>query len=625
MKKRFTRKATKYHRINPYDEYSISLHVMLNRIDVEKDAIRSDVPIHKDKLKTFHLYADELFESLPDISYDKSLYYIATLIKNFQSYESNCVKINNYKQNKDKFIYTLPSNIAYGIQDAGKSPKKFNANITIITTPGSYIDPCLRSNESLNFGFDFILNRNDFKNIGIPLIYKLIPSLDTLKNCNIQIQENNNVKFIDASFNAGFEGISGDKAYFKGNAYKNDLFNTTIVNRNEGYKLILCKELGDTLQAYYGTKFISTADVDKNSICLFTNDALLSLRCQILLLPVLYNVMRDRIDKYFYYNPVMTAIQTEFINLWKENIIRNNNDVINSIKNVLRRGLFSMINGKLVHFSISSKMYTLLNNMINEINHYTTLFVKNNVSFTCLEHFRKYTCLFQAISIFNGIVLNSCAKHLFINYSYKKSAFPTSFESFLYEVYNYQSGGGIEHNIMLDYDVSKCDYIDIDSDEEHEPRINTQHAIHKQLSILHPDKSLKELCIINDNINSLLYHYFDFIGESTYHSEFVIYILELCDSNNLHVSFLEFEKQYKEWNEKQADKSDEAYIWEKTFYPSNIDISYMVDALSKYISTTLTHLHTNESNTGANTAYFHKTIKVGGGKTRITRKTRNKR
>lgn len=621
MKKRFTRKATKYHRINPYDEYSTSLHIMLNRIDVEKDAIRSDVPIHKDTLKTFDLYADELFGSLPVDSYDKSLYYITTLIKNFQSRESNCVKINNYKQNKDKIIYTLPSNIAYGIQDAGKSPTKFNPYITLITTPGSYIDPCSRSKESLNFGFDFILNRNDFKSIGFPLIYKLIPSLDKLKNCNIQIEENNNVKFIDATFNAGFEGISGDKTYFKGNPYKNDLFNTTIVNKNEGYKLILCKELGDTLQAYYGTKFISIAKIDKNSICLFTNDALLTLRCQILFLPVLYNVMRDRIDKYFYYNPVMATIQTEFINLWKENIIRNNNDVINSIKNVLSRRLFSMINGKLVHLSKSSKMYVLLNNMIKEIHHYTTLFIKNNVSFTDLEHFRKYTCLFQAISIFNGIVLNSCAKHLFINYSDEKYAFPTSFESFLHEVYKYQSGGGGidgENAIVLDYDIPKCDYIDIDSDEEHEPRINTQHEIHKQLTLLHPDKSPNELCVINDNINSLLCHYFDFIGESTYHSEFVTYILELYDSNNLNVSFLEFEKQYKAWNEKQVDKSDEAYIWEKTFYPSDIDISYMVDVFSKYI-------HKNDVNGGLYNPYFHKTVKVGGGNYSLTRKTRKKR
>lgn len=617
MKKRFTRKATKYHRINPYDEYSTSLHIMLNRIDVEKDAIRSDVPIHKDKLKTFDLYADELFGSLPEDSYDKSLYYITSLIKNFQSHESNCVKINNYKQNKDKFVYTLPSNIAYGIQDAGKSPTKFNPYITVITTPGSYIDPCSRSKESLKFGFDFSLIRNDFNNIGFPLIYKLVPSLDKLNNCNIQIQESNNIPFISTTFNAGFEAVCGDTIYFKGNSYKNNTFNTTIVNRIDGYKLILCKELGDTLQAYYGTKFISIAKIDKNSICLFTNDALLTLRCQILLLPVLYNVMRDRIDKYFYYNPVMTTIQTGFINLWKENVIRNNNDVITSIKHVLSRGLFSMINGKLVHFSTSSNLHALLNNIINEINHYTTLFIINNVSFTDLEHFRKYTCLFQTISIFNGIVLNSCAKHLFINYSDKKPAFPTSFESFLNEVYKHQSGGGNGENDIVEYDISKCDYIDVDPDEEYEPRINTQHEIHKQLRLLHPDKSQNELCVINDNINSLLCHYFDFIGESTYHSEFVTYILELYDSNNLHVSFLEFEKQYKAWTDKQADKSDEAYIWEKTFYPSDIDISYMVGAFSKYI-------HKNNVNIGMNVRYFHKTVKVGGGTHRFTRKTRKK-
>jgi hypothetical protein len=505
----------------------------------------------------------------------------------------------------------LPSNITYGIQDAGKSPKKFNPDITLITTPGSYMDPCSRSKESLNFGFDFNLNRNDFKNIGIPLIYKLTPSLDILKNCNIQIEENNNVKVVDVTFDAKFVPVRGDLLFFKGNPTKNDKFNDALVNRNDGYKFIVCKELGDTLQAYYGIKFIKFANIDKNSICLFTNDGLLSLRCQILFLPVLYNVMRDRVDKYFYFNPVMTTIQTEFINLWKENIIKNNNDVINSIKHVQHRGLFSLINGKLVHFSSSSKIYTLLNNLINEINHYTTLFVRNNVSFSNLEHFRKYTCLFQAISIFNGIVLNSCAKHLFIDYSDKKHAFPTSFGLFLDEVYKHQSGGGDgDNDIVLDYDISKCDYIDVDPVEEHEPRINTQHEIHNQLRLLHPDKSLNQLCIINDTINSLLYNYFDFIGESTYHSEFVTYILKLYESDNLHLSFLEFEKQYKEWEEKHADKSDEAYIWEKIFYPSDIDISYMVDEISKYI--TLSSKHANETNTDMKTTFFHKTVKVGG-------------
>ncbi len=81
---------------NPYNEYTTSLHIMLNRIDVEKDAIYTDVPIKTDKLKTFHLYADELFGSLPKESYDESLYYVATMIKNFQSYETNCIKIHNY-------------------------------------------------------------------------------------------------------------------------------------------------------------------------------------------------------------------------------------------------------------------------------------------------------------------------------------------------------------------------------------------------------------------------------------------------------------------------------------------------------------------------------------------------
>lgn len=321
----------------------------------------------------------------------------------------------------------------------------------------------------------------------------------------------------------------------------------------------------------------------------------------------------------------MTSIETGFINLWKENVAKNNNYVIKSIEHVLRRGLFSLVNGKLVRFSSTSTIYTLLNNLIHEINHYTSLFVRNNVVFTQLEHFRKYTYLFHAISIFNGIIFNSCAKHLFINYTDTKPAFPTSFGLFLDEIYKYQHGcddDGDSENVVVDFDISNCDYIDIDSDneEEHEPRINTQHEIHKQLRLLHPDKSLNELCVINDNINCLLCNYFNFIGESTYHSEFVSYILELYDSNNLHVPFLEFEKKYNAWKEKHTDKSSEAYIWEKTFYPSDIDISYMVDEL-------LLPNHTNKTNIDTKSTFFHKTVKVGGGSgnNSLARKTRKKR
>lgn len=619
MGKRFTRKLSKYHRINPYDEYITKLHILLNRIDVEKDAIKSDVRITDSNIGLFHYYADGLFGKLPESLYDKSVEFIMSRISTFQSVESKYVKITNYQNNKHSIQEILPKTIKYGIQDAGTSPTSFQSSIELVVTPGSYIDRCSRSNSSTKFGFNFNLTRNDFKILGFPIFYNMKPTLNsTTDYCKITFEEAFNTKTVEVEFNNKFEAIRGDVDYFMGNHTKNRMFNQHKVNNESGYKFIILKELGDTLQAYYGVKFCSTNNVDKNSICLFTNDSNLSLRCQILFLPVLFHVNCEKIHKNFYYNPVMNTIQKDFVNMWKSNVVENNKDVIKSINAVIAQQSFALSNGKIIHFASNPVIKTILHKLIHEIVHFTKLFLETTITFTHPEHFRRYSHLFQALHVFNGITLNNCVKFLFMEHSTSKPEFQTSLNQ-LFEVIGHSGGGDIDDNIQ--YDISECDYIDsLEPDKEYESRIYTQHELYTQLSAKYPELSINHICLIVDSIHNMLYHYFGYMGESTCHPEFCKHVIDLYDSNSLQMPLEDFEVQYKIWHESVRDKSDESYLWEKIFVGQvDYDISYMIESLSKAL-----HKYNVMSMTTYKHSNTHKTVKVVG-RISSTRKTRKMR
>ncbi len=366
-RRRFTR------RHNRSNHVESNLHRIINRVDCEKDAIHTQVPINKLSLEFFHDIANSLFGNLPRDSYKRSYDYIISAANTYESpkkYTFQCMQDVSALHTMDNF----PTYIKFGIHDAGLSPKYYLPKIQLVITPGSYLDPAPRSEGEIFADFDKNLIQSDFISIGMQNIKQLQARLNSIKGCNIALAINHNT--INTEFDSNFNAINGDIQYFSGNANKNKWFNTEgNTDINIASNFIVCKELGDTLQTYYGLKYLRNERISSKLICVFTNDNILALRCKIFQIPVMHSHIRDVNTKIFYFYPEMCEITESFKDMYRKNIQLKNANVIENVQSVLNRKMFFQINGKITRFSDESEIATMLRKCIAEIEFHTNFFL----------------------------------------------------------------------------------------------------------------------------------------------------------------------------------------------------------------------------------------------------------
>jgi hypothetical protein len=534
----FTRKFTSTQKNNPHADIIIHLHRALNRVDVSKDAFNVDVPVVINT-KLFNDCANYLFGKLPMEDYSNSLMYINTYIKAFESHETNEIVISDYSDKAN--INFLPNFILYGIQDAGISPERYNKNINVVITPGSYLDPASRSRGTVLFGFNKTLTNKDFINIGMPIITNLKSNLtDTTYNVDIELRHKDH---IITSFSSDFKPTGGDVSYFSGNSVKNKYIDRSNANVVVIVKYILCKELGDTLQAMYGKLFAQELVNGVNKVCLFTNDNILTLRSKLLGLQVVYNVKTGKFNRIFYHHPVMTSITDAFISMWKENIRKHNDIVISGIRLIMSKGRYNLLNGRTVSVSHNDAIKDILNQYISNVDNKTSSFNEIKPEKNNIEAYRKCSIEHQMPRLFIDNVLNSIAiGTIFFTNAQRNILMDVKKKS--------MAGGGSElppfefTSVDDDFTIDR-DYTDLDSSSTHTKRI-----LYLLLSNKYPEESKNKICFMVESISSMLYLYFNYMGASSSDVDFIRRIIDEYESQIFgKMSFVDFERMYKPWTE----------------------------------------------------------------------------
>ena len=464
------------------------------------------------------------------------------LIAHYQGVDKNIVIID--KITDAVKTIRLPDYILFGIQDAGISPKRYNPSITNLITPGSYIDPGPRTvNEGYFYGFDSVIDMKSFRDIGMPMILKLESHLDTDKTYTI-ILTFDHMDMVNATFSKNLKSLTGDIEYFEGNAKKNKYFNEAgSINYEKACKFIICKELGDTLQALFGKKLASETENGYKKVCLFTNDNVLTLRCNLLNIQVVYNVNSGKSKKTFYHYPKMVEASEAFQKMWKDSVLGQNNNVKAGVQAIIEKGSYLMSNGGVVRFKESSQTRNILNKYITLCDKMNDDFLKITPNSMELEQYRKLSYVYKLPRLFIMNVLNSVVLN-------NRALFDAKEQMIMMN--SIKVGGGTEDTELPPFifdDPEEDDYtIDREYDDTFEETVQIKHALYKIFTENHPEKSKDELCYIIDGITSMLYVYFGFVGSSSSHPEFAMNVFQKYDKGTFgSQSLLEFEREYNCW------------------------------------------------------------------------------
>jgi hypothetical protein len=535
-KRRYTRKLTQTQRVNPSNDLTVSLHRMLNRVDAEKDAFLCETPIIRNA-NLFRSYANKLFGSMPKSSYTESLNYIYSVMQSFEAHDSREILIRNYT--KTSSLEFLPSEIKYGIQDAGISPLRFRSDLRLLITPGSYMDPASRQQGATLCGFNRGLDERTLLKIGMPFITRIEAQLQSDKTCmiNILIKDRPSISVL---FGPDFRPVSGQIQYFMGNKTKNTYIDSSSVSELEASNYIICKELGDTLQAVYGKLCQSIIIGGEESLCLFTNDSILALRSKLLQLQVVFNMQQGKIDRIFYHYPVMTNITDSFIDLWKKNLQAHNTSVIKGIQDMILEGSYLLISGGKIVFKNNSIIMNVLVKYMRKIKTLTQTFMTINPYTMTIEEYQRKIYMHQKPYFFIGSVLNTIILSLPEISDVERNALMTGDDG------RGMRGGGALPEYIFDREDDNYT-VDREYDDSDMPYVRVGRALFVALREKYTGDSVSTLCHKVESISSMLYLYFNYMGITSYEDMLIDWIVREYDSGQFGKQTVkEFEAMYNE-------------------------------------------------------------------------------
>jgi len=263
-------------------------------------------------------------------------------------------KIYNERDENDRKKFTiskLPEIVKYAFHDSGFSPTGLNPEIIQILSPGSYIDPAKRAKEDgttvIVKGTDVKVERDVFKMLGFGDAVQEIQGKKDGGAMEIKITLADGEIFTTKRTKQHTHSGTTTRDYFGGNTEKNTWFEENSEKyydediKKEAKKLILFKELGDTLQVIYARIIM---DEPSFEYCMFTVDDVVAIRCRELGVPVC--VQRNQNNEYanigitYYYTPVIDKekfdilIKTSYI----DQCVKHNNQVLFSVLRILGEG-----------------------------------------------------------------------------------------------------------------------------------------------------------------------------------------------------------------------------------------------------------------------------------------------
>ena len=263
--------------------------------------------------------------------------------------------------------------------DVAFNPRKYNPEIEIHETPGSYIDPGDRTDEVDKYiptnsetidlteyglpGISFTATKqeqSELKPEFIDIVIKFDKSvganfdnIETLK-CTInrrqKLQGKIKIKFSSKESMLEFSPPN-DPNIFDGNGVKNSYIPLHCNNKNRDDKIksnvfLLGKLLGDLLQIVYVKELIPQQE--RNQFILFTNDLVVGVRCVMLKIPFLLSanyrkVSRSNCNVLYFYDDI-TAIQQFKL-------------IIDEKKKMIETGIKSLKTFQTQQLSLSDNLY----------------------------------------------------------------------------------------------------------------------------------------------------------------------------------------------------------------------------------------------------------------------------
>jgi hypothetical protein len=247
-------------------------------------------------------------------------------------------------------------------------------------------------------------------------------------------------------------------------------------------------------------------------------------------------------------------------NHYLKNVIECNNSVISNIEYILIKLAYIHINGVIVRFNENSTIYNFLKSLITQIKDYTSKLKTYNAPSMTIEEYRKFVAIHQASELFNGDILNYSTKSLFIEPTKDSTLFPKPFGDIL-KILDKDSTNTIHLEYTFKHDepdYTQIDETDMYEEGDHYDRYSiltiTKNALYKLLYKQFPDKTKSELCYIIDDINNLLYLYFTYLGESSFHEIILSKVIDRYFSGSV-ISYDEFEKEYQDYK-KSIEQDD---------------------------------------------------------------------
>ncbi len=530
------------------------LHKILNRIDAEKDAfyLKKRIQTHSGS-KYFRAIANELFGDLN--SYDKTVEQVANDISNLTYVYST--RINSLKDIDTKLY---PTQVTHAVHDSGLSPFLLNPELFHILTPGSYLDSGNRNwdrNVVERYGFQIPINKHVFDSLSIPL--KSLSSAQNEKSGSVTMTLEFDSGVIQPMFDKALNPQNDiARTLFRGNKEKNEWFD---IYRDKPHAeiLIVCKLLGDLLQAYYTKLYILHLIPEKRqSVLFFTCDKILVLRCKLFHVPVLYNTplkdVRSMIDasmeengssiQALYYVPSSEDVTAPMKSYYKDHVITINNAIIRRIRNVIEKGTYKKKDGTVV--LVSPEMVEHLNAINQHIRHKINEFVSINTQCYTVEEYQRVVDRYRAIELFDS------KQEIF--YSFHDSLFPEFQDTLLVPLRQFSQQGGGTESFSYNMTIENSDFTELpslDPDENILEHVSVRHAvlnrIYRTLQHMFPDKSKDELCFLSDDMYTKLVRYYDFVGNNCIDPFFLAQCIRILMERDM--MFVEYETMYSEYNQ----------------------------------------------------------------------------
>jgi hypothetical protein len=559
------------------------LHRILNRLDIHKDAYKSEEHIESENGKElFNYLSNDLFGNMNSYETTKILFE-EKIIKYMNTIHNLPISSLFFKKKKISTI-NIPSDIKYIVYDTGVNPIILRPDLILLITPGTYMDPAPKlSDEFVKINkkyleFDRKLNYNDFIELGIDSILIIKTVLQKNDYCKINIQLSNNDS-VNVIFNNELKPIKGDKEYFDGNATKNawfdynklDIKNIEILNESKKY--ILCKLIGDLLQAYY-LKLIIDTNNSKN-FCLITIDNNLRIRCILLNIPVIIKNHKNKMTEYLYQttdNSILNGFQSMYLNMVKE----HNEYNIEFINEILKNNHFK-INDTLVILNDEIKsVLTEIKNTIEDANKQVDTI--NFKDFSDMNKYRKYILKYKSFFMFGKlneeyILYTNNTTRLFPgslskdDYIYKMNK---KIDDYIFSLIKF-TGGSKFTKVLDTYFKNLIAPLDDLNDYNKYSKLvdtyieNDENSKGVQLCIYYNLLKFNKDKFILFNEIEVLYNYlilfYDYVGKVIVDDKFMTSIIKLYKENKLqNMSYEEFENLVKEWYKTIRDPNDDPFL-----------------------------------------------------------------